>query len=67
MLIAYRSTPHPANGVAPYEALKGTPVRMNLDYIEPKPQRDERDGIIDGRDAEYKHEATERREKDQRE
>ena len=31
MLIAYRSTPHPATGVAPYEALKGTPVRMQLD------------------------------------
>ena len=28
MLIAYRSTPHPATGVAPYEFLKGTPVRM---------------------------------------
>ena len=39
MLIAYRSTPHPVTGVAPYEALKGTPVRMKLDYIKPKPQR----------------------------
>ena len=54
MLIAYRSTPHPATGIAPYEALKGTPVRMKLDYIEPKPQRDEKDNIIDCRDTEYK-------------
>ena len=54
MLIAYRSTPHPATGVAPYKALKGTPVRMKLDYIEPKPKRDEKDNIIDRRDAEYK-------------
>ena len=47
-------TLHPATEVAPYEALKGTPVRMKLDYIEPEPQRDETDGIIDRRDAEYK-------------
>ena len=53
-LIAYRSTPHPATGVAPYEALKGTPVRMNLDYIEPEPLRDEKDDVIDRRDEEYK-------------
>ena len=56
MFIAYRSTPHPATGVAPYEALKGTPVRMKLDYIEPELQRDEKDDIIDRRDAEYKQE-----------
>ena len=62
MLIAYRSTPHPATGVAPYEALKGTPVRMKLDYIEPKPQRDEKDDIIDRRDAEYKQKMKQQRE-----
>ena len=62
MLIAYRSTPHPATGVAPYEALKGTPVRMKLDYIEPKPQRDEKDDIIDCRDAEYKQKMKQQRE-----
>ena len=50
MLIAYRSTPHQATRVAPYEALKGTPVRMKLDYVEPK----QKDNIIDRRDAEYK-------------
>ena len=33
MLTAYRSTPHPATGVAPYEALKETSVRTKLDYI----------------------------------
>ena len=62
MLIAYRSTPHPPTGVAPYEALKGTPVRMKLDYIEPKPQRDEKDDIIDRRDAEYKQKMKQQRE-----
>ena len=29
-------------------------MRMKLDYIEPEPQRNERDNIIDCRDAEYK-------------
>ena len=62
MLIAYRSTPHPATGVAPYETLKGTPVRMKLDYIEPKPKRDEKDNIIDRRDAEYKLKMKQQRE-----
>ena len=54
MLITYRSTPHSATRVAPFKALKGTPVRKNLDYIEPEPQRDEKDDIIDRRDTEYK-------------
>ena len=73
MLIAYRSTPYPATGVVPSETLKGTSLRLNLDYTEPEPQRhekrDEKDDIIDRRDAEYKpkNEATERREKDRRE
>ena len=62
MLIAYRSTPHPATGVAPYEALNGTPVRMKLDYIEPKPKRDEKDDIIDRREAEYKQKMKQQRE-----
>ena len=62
MLIAYRSTPHPATGGAPYEALKGTPVRIKLDYIEPELQRDEKDDIIDRRDAEYKQKMKQQRE-----
>ena len=62
MLIAYRSNPHPATGVAPYEALKGTLVRMKLDYIEPEQQRDEKDDIIDHRDAKYKQKMKQQRE-----
>ena len=62
MLIIYRSTPHPATGVALYEAPKGTPVRMKLDYIEPEPQRDEKDDVIDRRDAEYKQKMKQQRE-----
>ncbi|KAL9987152.1 hypothetical protein ACROYT_G001409 [Oculina patagonica] len=62
MLIAYRLTPHPATGVAPYDALKGIPVRTKLDYIEPEPQRNEKDDIIDRRDAEYKQKMKQQRE-----
>ena len=62
MLIAYRSTPHPATGVAPYDALKGAPVRTKLDYIEPEPQRNEKDDIIDRRDAVYKQKMKQQRE-----
>ena len=62
MLITYRSTPHPATGVAPYDALKGAPVGTKLDYIEPEPQRNEKDDIIDRRDAVYKQEMKRQRE-----
>ena len=53
MLVAYRSTPHPATAVAPYEALKGTSVKRKLNYIEPEPQGNEMHGIIGRSDAEY--------------
>ena len=62
MLIAYRSTPHPATGVAPYEALKGTPVRMKLDYTEPEPHRNETNDIMDRGDPEYKQKIKQQRE-----
>ena len=62
MLIVYRSTPHPATGVAPYGALKGTTVRRKLDYIEPETRRNEKDDIIDRRDAEYKQKMKQKRE-----
>ena len=63
MLVAYRSTPHPATGVASHEALKGTLVRTKLDYIEPDPQSNEKDDIIDRRDAEYKQKMKQQRER----
>ena len=66
MLIAYRSTLHPATRVTPYEALKGTLARMKLDYIEPEPQRNE-NYRPQRRRIQAEDEATERREKDQRE
>ena len=62
MLIAYRSTPHTATGVAPYDALKGAPVRKKLDYIEPELQRNKKDDIMDRRDAVYKQKMKQQRE-----
>ena len=62
MLIAYRSTPHPATEVAPYEALKGTPVRTKLYYTEPETQRNVKDDITDQRDAQYKQKTKQQRE-----
>ena len=40
MLAGYRSTPHPATGVTPYEALMKTQVRTKRDaeYKQPKDQ-----------------------------
>ena len=54
MLTTYRSTPHPATGTTPYDAMRGTTVRTKLDHIQPKVQRSEKDNIIDDRDAVYK-------------
>ena len=62
MLIAYRSTPHPATEIAPYEALKGTPVRTKLYYTEPETQRNAKDDITDQRDAQYKQKTKQQRE-----
>ena len=36
MLIGYRSTPHPATGISPYEALMKRQVRTKLGYIQRK-------------------------------
>ena len=60
MLIAYRSTPHQATGVATYDALKGMSIRTKLNCIEL--QRNEKDDIIDLRDAEYKQKMKQQRE-----
>ena len=62
MLTAYRSTPNPATGVTPFEAMRGTTVRTKLDHIQPKVQRSEKDDIIDERDAVYKQKMKQNRE-----
>ena len=55
MLIGYRSSPHPATGVTPYEALMNRQVRTKLDYQTTEDSVNNiRDTIINRRDAEYK-------------
>ena len=62
MLIAYRSTPHPATGVSPYEAMREAVVRIKLDHVEPHTQKSEKDDSINRRDEEYKQQMKQRRE-----
>ena len=59
MLTAYRSTPLPATGITPYEAMRGATVRTKLDHIQPNVQRSEKDDIID---EVYKQKITQNRE-----
>ena len=59
---AYRSTPPPATGIAPYEAMRGVAVRTKLDYIDPEPQKSEKDDILDRKDTEYKQKMKRQRE-----
>ena len=55
MLIGYRSSPHPATGVTPYEALMNRQVRTKLDYQTTEDNVNNiHDTIINRRDAEYK-------------
>ncbi|CAC5366626.1 unnamed protein product [Mytilus coruscus] len=56
MLVGYRSTPHPATGVSPYEALMKRRVRTKLGYI-PRTNDDEEithDRKMNERDKCYK-------------
>ena len=55
MLMGYRSTPHPATGFPPYEALMKRSVRTILDRVpNQKPKLKSMDKHINQRDAEYK-------------
>ena len=54
MLTGYRSTPHPATGVAPYEALMNRPVRTKLDHQTRESSENARDTAINERDERYK-------------
>ena len=62
MLTAYRSTPLPATGITPSEAMRVATVRTKLDHIQPKVQRSEKDDIIDERDEVYKQKIIQNRE-----
>ena len=54
MLTGYRSTPHPATGVAPYEALMNRQVRTKLDHQTRESSENARDTAINERDERYK-------------
>ena len=55
MLTGFRSTPHPATGVSPYEAMMNRTVRTKLDWRGKETDlRNPKDAKIDRRDKEYK-------------
>lgn len=55
LLTCYRSTPHPATGMSPYEAMLNRQVRIKLDYTgKDSPNRREKDNVVDERDRLYK-------------
>ncbi|XP_038077223.1 uncharacterized protein K02A2.6-like [Patiria miniata] len=54
MLIGYRSKPHPATNITPYEALMNRPVRTKLDHKPAKHTQNIKDSIIDESDKQYK-------------
>ena len=54
MLTRYRSTPHPATIVTPYEALMNRPVRTKLDHQVRNNSPKTKDNIINERDKLYK-------------
>ena len=61
-LTAYRSTPHPATGVTPYQAMQKREICTKMDYIPPEKEDDEVEMRINIRDAEYKRKMKERKE-----
>jgi len=54
MLQAYRSTPHPATGVSPYNAMYGRDIRTKIDYTRANEVLGEEDVNINNKDAAYK-------------
>lgn len=55
MLMGYRSTPHPATGISPYEALMNIPIRTKLGYIPRTITKNENlFDYINERDKQYK-------------
>lgn len=54
MLIGYRSTPHPATGITPYEGMMNRTVRTKLDYECRTKKRKKDEVLINERDKLYK-------------
>ena len=54
MLIGYRSTPHPATGITPYEGMMNRTVRTKLDYEKRISNTSNKEKLINERDRQYK-------------
>ena len=54
MLIGYRSTPHPATGITPYEGMMNRTVRTKLDYENRISNTSDKEKLINERDRQYK-------------
>ena len=55
MLTGYRSTPHPATGITPYEGMMNRLVRIKLDYIgRLTEQLSKRETQVSEKDRQYK-------------
>ena len=54
MLIGYRSTPHPATGITPYEGMMNRTVRSKLDYENRISNTSNKEKLINERDRQYK-------------
>ena len=54
MLIGYRSTPHPATGITPYEGMMNRIVRTKLDYENRISNTSNKEKLINERDRQYK-------------
>ena len=54
MLIGYRSTPHPATCISPYEGMINRTVRIKLDYVSRIGDQPNKEKQINERDRLYK-------------
>ena len=54
MLTGYRSTPHPATGISPYEGMMNRTIRTKLDYVSRMNGQTKNEKLINERDKLYK-------------
>ena len=63
MLIGYRSTPHPATGITPYEGMMNRTVRTKLDYENRISNTSNKEKLINERVRQYKEKVKQNAEK----
>ena len=54
MLTGYRSTPHPATGISPYEGMMNRTIRTKLDYVSRMNGQTKNEKLVNERDKLYK-------------